>query len=212
MWDGVLDGARRATRLPDRPRMFPDSIFCGQIVSPTGQLREIGYRGATPCTSLPGKYLAARHGAGIKTGSSPSSLRYALLRRNFLSIRQLMDGVRMRIVTGLIFLPAQHLVARMHLDLNARDRIRFNQFFDCRPYVLATENPISQRDSKPQSTTRERRHTSPDKNPPTVAIFLAAKAAGEAFMRELEKHQKGDAAPKSSWPPDCSPVAVIAKY
>ena len=35
----------------------------------------------------------------------------------------------MRIVTGLIFLPAQHLVARMHLDLNARDRIRFNQFF-----------------------------------------------------------------------------------
>jgi hypothetical protein len=61
------------------------------------------------------------------------------------------------------------LVARMHLDLNTRDRIRFNQFFDCRH--MCWRPKIREGFEAAFYNAGASTHMSPDKNPPTVTIF-----------------------------------------
>ena len=59
--DGVLD-AHGAPRVTGQATDVPGLYFCGQIVSPTGQLREIG-REAERLAKVVRQYLAARHDA-----------------------------------------------------------------------------------------------------------------------------------------------------
>ena len=59
--DGVLD-AHGAPRVTGQATDVPGLYFCGQIVSPTGQLREIGIE-AQRLARVARQYLAACHGA-----------------------------------------------------------------------------------------------------------------------------------------------------
>jgi hypothetical protein len=59
--DGVL-GAHGMPRITGAATEAPSLYFCGQIVSATGQLREIG-REAERLAKIVRQYLAARHDA-----------------------------------------------------------------------------------------------------------------------------------------------------
>jgi cation diffusion facilitator CzcD-associated flavoprotein CzcO len=59
--DGVLD-AHGTPRVTGQATDVPGLYFCGQIVSPTGQLREIGLE-AERLAKVARQYLAARHDA-----------------------------------------------------------------------------------------------------------------------------------------------------